>query len=548
MKQRIRSIVQRALSDERGQILPWLAAGMVAFLGVAGLSIDVGHAYIVRTQLQISTDAVALAGAEALPNASGATQSAAQTAAQTSAAALGSTSPSGANYSAALGTVQMKTFKAWCSTTLSSAGIPCSGMANANVVQVTQTANVSTYFLRVVGINSIPVGATATASRAKPLPYNVAVIVDSTLSMDVADGSPSCSSKSQEACALTGVQQLLAGLSPSMDNVSLFTFPNVTANTASIDYCSTLIPNNKGYPNQSPYGNFSMLPVGSWASYSGNAAPWTGLPTSMPYTFPPIGASSYSPSGTVPTYLIAPFSMDYLTSDGGSLNPSSHVVQAAGGKSGCNGIAPPNNDGDYGTYYAGVIYAAQAALLTEQASPLPVQRHNVIIILGDCNSTAKSSSKGSPDTASPGMPQTAAEATQSYHTSTYTSPANYLFAKSSGSYPSWNGECGQAVDAATYVQSQGTQVFTVAYGASTSSNSSNCATDVSAGTHKGISPCTTMKTMSSNPQSTYFYSDYNVTGGDTGCTSPNSVTTLNQIFTAIASDLKRAQLIRNNTQ
>jgi Flp pilus assembly protein TadG len=59
------SFARRALNDQRGQTLPFVALGMVAFVGVAGLSIDVGRAYVVRSQLQSSANAAALA---ALPN------------------------------------------------------------------------------------------------------------------------------------------------------------------------------------------------------------------------------------------------------------------------------------------------------------------------------------------------------------------------------------------------------------------------------------------------------------------------------------------------
>ena len=54
------SFARRALNDQRGQTLPFVALGMVAFVGVAGLSIDVGRAYVVRSQLQSSANAAAM--------------------------------------------------------------------------------------------------------------------------------------------------------------------------------------------------------------------------------------------------------------------------------------------------------------------------------------------------------------------------------------------------------------------------------------------------------------------------------------------------------
>jgi Flp pilus assembly protein TadG len=51
------------LRSEKGAILFIVAAGMVVFIGLAGLAIDLGMLYNVRTDLQNATDAAALAGA-----------------------------------------------------------------------------------------------------------------------------------------------------------------------------------------------------------------------------------------------------------------------------------------------------------------------------------------------------------------------------------------------------------------------------------------------------------------------------------------------------
>jgi len=51
------------LRSEKGAILFIVAAGMVVFIGLAGLAIDLGMLYNVKTDLQNATDAAALAGA-----------------------------------------------------------------------------------------------------------------------------------------------------------------------------------------------------------------------------------------------------------------------------------------------------------------------------------------------------------------------------------------------------------------------------------------------------------------------------------------------------
>lgn len=58
----------RRQSRERGQALVLFAAGLAAFLGLVGLSIDVGQLVHARTDLQKIADAAAFAGSQDLPN------------------------------------------------------------------------------------------------------------------------------------------------------------------------------------------------------------------------------------------------------------------------------------------------------------------------------------------------------------------------------------------------------------------------------------------------------------------------------------------------
>src|SRR5580692_13153735 len=63
MNNRIASFSQRIFADESGQVLPWVLLGMTMFIGAAGMSIDLGHAYVVHAQLQNDANAAALAAA-----------------------------------------------------------------------------------------------------------------------------------------------------------------------------------------------------------------------------------------------------------------------------------------------------------------------------------------------------------------------------------------------------------------------------------------------------------------------------------------------------
>ena len=51
---------------QRGAVLPLVAIGLVVIIGVSGLGLDLGHAYVNKTRLQNAMDAAALSGAKTL--------------------------------------------------------------------------------------------------------------------------------------------------------------------------------------------------------------------------------------------------------------------------------------------------------------------------------------------------------------------------------------------------------------------------------------------------------------------------------------------------
>ena len=97
------SIVRQMLIDQSGQTLMWVALSGTAMLAVGGMSFDVGHAYVVRSQLQASANAAALAGVKDLYTTVNTKSAASQTLINDAVAY--SASSSGANYNAALPTV-----------------------------------------------------------------------------------------------------------------------------------------------------------------------------------------------------------------------------------------------------------------------------------------------------------------------------------------------------------------------------------------------------------------------------------------------------------
>jgi hypothetical protein len=470
----------------RGQVLPFLALSMTALLGMGGMVVDFGLVYFHQNELNDATQAAALAGAEAMGQA-GATSTTVGTAVTTYSGLSGDD-----NAYANMTGVSMVTGypQLSCLNTLKTVfGIQCIGPSSANALVVKEQEVLPMLFARLWGTNTVTLTSTATASmRGAPSgPFNVAIIMDSTASMNDTDSDSQCNN-TRISCALSGVQVLLNSLAPclpseascgtvtsgmvanSVDRVSLLTFPPVTTGTAADDY-------GCGAAN----------------------------PTIVPYA---------TPFPATSTYQIVNFSSDYRSSDTATtLSSTSNIVKAIGGKSGCAAMQAIGGDG---TFYAQAIYAAQAYLVSEHSS-FP-NSQNVLIMLsdGDANSTCTNSSGG----VCTAGPMTGAATT------------------GSGAYISTLQQCHQAVTAAAAAASAGTRVYAVAYGA----EASGCSTDTS----PSITPCQTMQQIASSPGN--FFSDYTATGGSSSCISASQpATSLNQIFQVIAGDLTFAKLIPNNT-
>jgi hypothetical protein len=228
----------------------------------------------------------------------------------------------------------------------------------------------------------------------------------------------------------------------------------------------------------------------------------------VPYSVPTQGATWSAPTGTNATYQISNYLSNWSSTNavGGSFNTSSALTIATGGAS-CAGVQTPGGDG---TWYAGAIIAAQSSLKA-QSTANPTSK-NIMIILSDGDASASSSKI----TGSSG--------------------------KSGSTYGAATDQCLQGINAAKFAQSQGTTVYTIAYG----SPSSGCSTD-----SPSISPCAAMQQMSSGyvsaSNSPDFYSDSSASQSTGQCTSPsNPSLSLNGIFGAISAQLTKARLVPNN--
>jgi Flp pilus assembly protein TadG len=518
------------LKDEHGQALIWLAMmlfGGCLLFGLCAYALDVGHALLVRKQLQASADAAALAAAWHLTDGTYATV--AQTYSDQG-------TLNGYGY-----TVETPVITAKCSTTVATQlKVPCG--TYGNMVTVQETAVVKSFFAQAIGHPTLTVTTTSAASKgANPTPYNIAIILDTTNSMNNYDSN--CGA-TQEACAEGAIAKILNGLDPTQDRVALFTFPAMEVGSADND---TDCSGNQatGEPYTFPYTDSTSM-------------------ATMPYTTTTEhrnrnGTITYTYNTVQTTYEIAGFETGYKSSyTATSLSTSGDpLVNAIGQTSGCSGLVPNDTQN---TYFAATIYAAQAALVAEQAAN--PGSSNAMIIISDGNATANNTggfndmATGTAATTScpadPGGSQTCEGASSA---PTYT-------------YPSLAGQCGQAVIAANAATGAGTLVFTIAYGSPSTSaaasggsvNNGNCESDVTAsnGTvesaYPNITPCQDMQDMSSGwltGTTSNFFSDPNDGAqGDPNCKAVGpaaTVNNLNDIADLLVSELTKSRLLPPNT-
>ncbi len=506
-------LIRKFLRDQSGQSVVIVALSITAIVTLAATSVETGHVYYAYRELVASTNSAALAGAQALPNT---VTAAANVTAYSSRTGQKNATPMLQNVSITptfqcLGTVT-STLNTPCETSTGASG-------GYNALSVTQKATVSLWFGGLIGMSKMNLAATATAAMrgGTNTPWNIAIILDTTKSMSDPDSGKQCSG-TQISCALQGMQALLSDLDPCplgttctsssspVDSVSVFVFPPVLTTTAAYDWCS-----GTGYSK-------GAQPTHEYYEVPALNSNWT---YQLPFT-----------TGTWTT--------DYRTSDSASsLNSNSQIVQAADATSSCTGIQAP---GGAGTYYAQVIYQAQAALVTQQtANP---QSQNAMIILTDGDATATTSYTGSGSQASfSATSELQPSSPGSLNGITGNNPT-------SPTYPSAVGMCGQAVVAAQAAANAGTQVYTIGYGAVTSGGctsdktySANVTTN--GGSWKaGDQPCQALAAMAS-AQANFYSDDAN------GCvatdTSNANITKLTAIFQAITNGLTSPRLIPNGT-
>jgi Flp pilus assembly protein TadG len=205
----------RKARGERGQILAVVALALVALLGVAAFSIDVGYAYYAKRQLQSATDAAALAGAQDLPNATSAIATATTYASDNTPANLAFTF----------------TYTTTCTATAVVA-TGCVSSVNPNQLTVSGSASTDTWFAKIFGINHFDVSTHANAcSPCSSTPVDIVIAVDRTGSMcSPTDSSGNCIDLDN---AKDGIRTMLTDLNPPYAQIGMVAFPPVQTTASS---------------------------------------------------------------------------------------------------------------------------------------------------------------------------------------------------------------------------------------------------------------------------------------------------------------------------
>ena len=524
MKTHSKSFVRPVRDGQRGQTLWLVAALLPVLLGMAALVIDLGNLYFSYQELNSATNAAALAGGAAIPNPPSGLIA---TAVACDYSSLSSCPSGGAGLnqhpnllhvseSSGVACVTPATYPNLglppCAVYPNSGGA-CATAPGCNMIEVSQTAYVGTFFAKMFGIATVKISATAVAS-AKGVggpPYHIMVVLDTTASMGQGSDSGCTSngtSYSPEFCAQYGIQTLLLQLDPCIqagtnctiatggdtgtgtvanpwDQVGLMVFPGLCSDTAT------------------KVTTANCPAAGSLTDT--NANPTYAPPDyACPSIAPPIAAYNNDPE-----YLLLPFQGNYRISDTLGLNTGSDIFQAIGaGTSVGAGACGLKTPGGEGTFYAGVINAAQDYLTAYKGTQTNVK--NVIIFLSDGDATATACGK----TGTGGM------------------------CGSVTNYPA-SAECQQAVTAATNAKNAGTLIYSISYGSETS----GCNT-VPGDT---LTPCQTMQGISSLPLTQYFFSvpenDPNNPTQTTVCGGAVPITKLDQVFSAIAGQLTVSRLV-----
>ena len=172
-----------------GSVLPTLGVCLIALFGFVALAVDLGMLAVSRTQCQNAADVAALVGARNLNNKDNSTDTN-RTAALAAARNAAKANPHLSKYvgDAEIASVTAGQYKYDTATQRFAVSYPGSVGASDSwsAVHVELASAQSTYFMRVMGVTTMPTGAAATAVHR---PRDIAFVLDFTGSMAFASTS-----------------------------------------------------------------------------------------------------------------------------------------------------------------------------------------------------------------------------------------------------------------------------------------------------------------------------------------------------------------------
>jgi Flp pilus assembly protein TadG len=535
----MKSLLRRLCREQDGQVLYLVAASLLAILGMAALSIDIGFALHAQRELQANADAAASAGGAAMPNP--ATTSVTTVADNYSGetGALYNVHPDlyVTNVSVSFACLSSSSYPNYnlppCSPSSNGSYPNCTASGSStgcNVIKVVETATEPTFFAKIFGFKTLTLTATSIASASgNAIPYHIMVVLDTTASMRSTQDSGCLASQpsnsyTAEQCAQMGVQTLLGNLAPCLqgqtcnassgtitpvDQVGLMVFPGTCSTALSFGQC----------PNATTLTNTTQ------SLYAADDYTCSSNPPDPPPT----------PYNNNPAYLVLPFQDNYRASDNStSLYTSAELPESVGAGTWVatdttNNCGMPGYGGE-GTFYAGIIVAAQTYLYNNHTPHV----QDIMIFLSDGDANASSGE----------MAGSVSQNKGSDPVSTSQIPAM----NSNGTW-STTAQCTQAVQAADWAKGQtesdgtATQIYAVSYG----SESGGCTTGEKVpaiGGNNANTPCATIAGIASSPLTQYFFSVPQSSGsGTTLCSGAVPIKKLDQVFQAISADLESSRLI-----
>jgi len=216
----MRSWIRRT-SDASSQILPMAALTIIVLFGAVGLAVDAGRCFVAKAELVKAVDAAALAGTLELPNLTNATTK----------------------------------IHTYMTQNQPDATVSTPTSPTDRQIQVSATLPVKTIFMRVFGINTINVTASATAGYGV-LAVDTVMAIDATGSMSVncngQQNNSGCKIYEAKNAAKSFTDTLLSGSTASSDTLvgetpfrGCFNLPNLFSFCVPINSMVQPLSNNK---------------------------------------------------------------------------------------------------------------------------------------------------------------------------------------------------------------------------------------------------------------------------------------------------------------